>query len=638
MLLSALLCSMAAVGQQESPVLFTVDKNEVRADEFIYLYKKNNQGKNEPSTKEKVKEYFDLVVTFKLKVAEARAHGVDTTQAFVKEFSGYRNELKKPYVASSDELDRLVKEAYERMKTEVKASHILVMVQPDANPADTLAAWNKLMAARNRVIAGESFSKLAGEISEDPSARMNGGSLGYFTSMAMVYPFEDAAYKLKPGDISMPVRTRFGYHLIKVEGIRPATGEVEVSHILLGGTDEKTKALAFDISNQLKGGRQWNDLCAQYSVDTNTKDKGGKLPPFGVGALPGVPEFEKTAFSLTIPGEVSDPFSSNLGWHIIRLERKVPVPTFAEAEPSLRRRVARDERLQLGQAKQLAKRKSDNGFREIVSTKIKLEALTDSTLQQGAWNPALGAITNDTLFVVAGKTHTAGEFVKFVKSVQRSSALAPRSYLQALYDMFVDQQIGEVEDVKLQRDNGDYRNLLREYKEGIMFFSLMEKEVWNRSSADSSGQRAYYEKHKDKYKGGDRVYGKVMSSNNKEVIDQIRASAAKGDTLDEGLISRLAGRRIIGPKAFAKGDNKGVDNVTWAVGVHETEAEGMYYLVEIERLIPPGVKSFQEAKASVISDYQEELEKEWVKGLRKKHKVKLNKKAIEATINQLISK
>ncbi len=300
---------------------FSVDGKNVTTSEFLYLFRKNNQGKAE-ATEASVKEYLDLVINFKLKVAEAQLRGIDTTQSFVKEFITYRDELKKPFIASGDDLDRLVKEAYGRMKEEIKAAHILVNVPPSAEPKDTLAAWQKIMSLRERASHGEDFSELAKQFSEDPTAKENGGMLGYFTAMKMVYQFEDLAYKTKVGEISQPTRTRFGYHIIKVLDRRPASGEVEVSHILLSGTDDKTKNKALEVYDQLKGGRSWDELCKEYSTDPNTKDRGGKLPAFGIGDIPAVPEFEATAFAMQNPGDISDPFKSKVGWHIIRLERK----------------------------------------------------------------------------------------------------------------------------------------------------------------------------------------------------------------------------------------------------------------------------------------------------------------------------
>jgi len=635
---SAISQTYSAPTDKTDKVLFTVDKTDVHTSEFLYLYRKNNQGKTDANKEASIREYLDLVVNFKLKVAEAHDRGLDTTQAFVKEFTTYRDELKKPFVASADDLGKLVKEAYERMKEEVKAAHILVNVGPEAPPVDTLAAWQKIISLRERALKGEDFGNLAKEYSDDPSAKANSGMLGYFTAMKMVYQFEDAAYKTKVGDISQPIRTRFGYHLIKVYDRRPASGEVEVSHILFGGTDDKTKNKAFEVYDQLKAGRSWDELCKEYSVDTNTKDRGGKLPPIGVGDLPAVPEFEEMAFSMSKPGEISDPFKSRVGWHIIRFEKKDPIPSFTEAEPGLKRKIGRDERLHISQAAQLNMRKAAFGFVENAETKRWFESAVDTSLTKGRWIITMRRykLAPQELFTLNGTPAMNWEFLTFLRTHQRPSALSPMAYFKQLYDQFVEIRLGDAEDAKLQKENPEYRNLVREYREGILFFSIMEKEVWNKGSADTVGQRANYEAHKDKYQGGDRAYARIFSTADKVFLKEVREKASKGDSLSANDLKRF--KSVTGFRAFGKGENKIVDMVPWTIGLHETEADGMYYLVDIERLIPPGQKSFQEARATVISEYQEEIEKKWLGALRKKHKVKVNKKEVKAMIAQLENK
>lgn len=636
-----LLLSLNGLAQKKEgtdKVLFTIDGQPTTKSEFLYLFGKNNQVKPTESTEASVKEYFDLVLNFKLKVAEAHDRGIDTTRAFQREFTNYRDELKKPFVASTNELDRLVKESYDRMKEEVKAAHILIMLSPDPSPADTLVAYNKISAIRQRVLNGEDFSKVAAETSEEPNAKVSQGMLGYFSANMMVYQFEDAAYRTQPGNVSPIVRTRFGYHILKVFDRRPASGEVEVSHILVGGTDTKSRNKAFEVFEQLKGGRSWDDVCREYSEDTNTKDRGGRLPVFGLGALAGVPEFERVAFSMTTPGDVSDPFVSNIGWHIIRLERKIPVPSFEEAAPNLKRQLSRDERLQVSQGAQFRRRKLQAGFKEMTEVKGQLEAAADTSLQRGHWNMTpLTSLQAQPIFSIgSGKPALVKDFVAFVKEMQRPSALSPHAYFNQLYDQFVERYLNDAEDLVLQAQNSEYRNLVREYKEGIMFFSIMEQEVWNKGSADTTGQRAYYEQHLDKYQAGERVKARFYATADKAFLDAIKGKVAKGDTLTAAEVKRF--KTVTPFRSFAKGDSKVLDSVPWVAGVHETDADGMYYLVEVESLLPPGQKSFQEARASVISDYQEEMEKAWVANLRKKHNVKLNKKAIKQVVQELTKK
>ena len=627
--------------KQELPpkgsVLFAVKGKPVTTQEFEYIYRKNNQGKSDEFTEEKIRSYLDLFINFKLKVYEATQRGIDTTQSFRKEFRSYRDELKKPYVAAADELDRLVKEAYQRLTEEVRASHLLINVSPDASAEDTLSAYNRVMEFRARVLGGESFEALARQFSEDPSARQNGGDLGYFTALQMVYPFEDAAFKLKPGDISMPVRTRFGYHLIYLIDRRPASGEVEVAHILLRGTDDKVRNKAFEVYDQWKGGRPWDELCTEFSDDAATKSNGGKLRPFGVGALATVPEFEKVAFSLQQPGDVSDPFRSNLGWHIVKLERKIPVPSFAELEPSLKRRIGRDERLQISKSAQLNKRKKEFGYTENQATKEQLLARADSTLQKGDWSALRDAsLKSQVLFSLLGEPTTNGEFFKFVESLQRPSALPPPTYLQQLMDQFVEEKISEREDDKLQQENADYRNLLTEYREGILLFSIMEQEVWNKASDDTLGQRRYYEQNQQKYRAGERVNGRLLGAAEKGIRDDLKAKITRGDTLTEADLRKL--RVVQRPRPYERGENKAIDQVPMAVGLHETEVDGMYYLVEIDRLVPAGTKTFAEARPRVISDYQDELEQRWLRELRGRYPVKVNKKAVKLVIANLQKK
>lgn len=621
---------------EKPAVLFSVNEATVLADEFEYIYRKNNQGKKDEFTEEKIRQYLELFINFKLKVYEARQRGLDTTKAFKKEFKSYRDELKKPYVASADELDRLVKETYDRLTQEVRASHLLVSVSPDASPEDTLKAFTKIQSLRQRIDAGESFETLAHDFSEDPSAKMNKGDLGYFTALQMVYTFEDAAYKVPPGQVSAPVRTRFGYHLIKVMDKRPASGEVEVSHILLRGNDEKTKNKAFEVYDQWKAGRPWEELCNDFSDDAATKSNGGKLRPFGIGTLQSVPEFEKAAFTLQQPGDVSDPFSSSLGWHLVRLEKKIPLPPFSEMQPTLKRRVGRDERLQITKAIQLSKRKKELGFEENQSVNQQLFSWADTSLQKGRWHILKERkLASETLFTLGNRPTTVGEFYQHVAEVQRPSALPPPDYLQQLLDQFLEEKISDSEDEKLQRENADYRNLLNEYREGILLFTIMEGEVWNKASEDTLGQRGYYDQHREKYKAGERISARVLATADKGFLEKMKAKISRGDTLTEADMKNF--KQSLQVRAYEKGDNKAVDQISWAVGLHETEADGLYYLVEVDRLLPAGAKTFDESRAHVISDYQNALEEKWLAELRGKYSVKQNKKVTKAVIARLKS-
>lgn len=616
--------------------LFTVNNKSVTTDDFIYLYKKNHPSKPEDFTEVKILEYLDLFINFKLKIEEAKERGMDTTASFLKEFDSYKEELKKPYVAEANELDRLVKETYANLTEEVKTSHILINLKPDALPADTLAAFQKITDIRNKAIAGNDFGQLAREYSEDPSAKTNDGDLGYFTAMQMVYPFEATAYKTKVGEVSWPVRTRFGYHLIKVVDRQPARGEVEVSHILLQtgtGNDPNVKNTIFEIYDQLKGGRKWEELCNEYSEDNATKSAGGKLRPFGVGALPSVPEFEKVAFTLQQPGDVSDPFQSGMGWHIIRLEKKIPILSFKELEPALKRRVSRDERLQISKTSLMAKRKKELDFVESEAAQ-QIKSFGDTSLVRARWKfRGEQTFKSQTLFTVESTKVPVSDFITYIYKNQVNSALSPDAYLNQLYGKFVEEKLNACEEKNLIAKHPEFRSLLNEYYEGILLFSIMEKEVWNKASEDSTSQHSYYNQHLSNYKAGDRLEARIFSTADKTFLEEIQSKISKGDTLTKADAKKF--KSIQNSRAYEKGENKTIDKISWSIGLHQTEADGIYYLVEVSRLVPPGIKSFSEARAQVISDYQDSLEKSWIIELKKKYPVKINSKGKKFVLSEL---
>lgn len=632
--------SARAQKKNDAPTLFTIAKKPVTIEEFSYLYNKNNQGKKEEFTQAKIEEYLNLFINFKLKVAEARQRGYDTTAAFKKEFSTYRAELRKPYMPDDKLIDSLTELTYNRMQEEVHASHILVNVKPDASPADTLKAFEKIMGIRNKIVAGEDFEKAAIEHSEDPTARLNKGSLGWFTALQMVFPFEQAAFTTPVGNISQPIRTQFGYHLVKVHNRRPAKGEIEVSHIMLRADaetdDSRAKDLAFEIFDKLQKGVSWNELCAEYSDDPSSKDNGGKLRAFGVGVMTAVPEFEAAAFELKNPGDISDPVKTRFGWHLIRLEKKIPLPSFEELKASIKNRVSRDERAQISRQAIQNKMKKEFGFRENNEAKAKVFALADSLLTKGKWK-SNGRGTDDILFSMNGASYTSKEFVQFLEKNQKANLVGPAKYIEQMYAQYVDEIQGLAFEQKIKQEHPEYGFLLSEYYEGILLFEIMEREVWNKASQDSVGQLRYYQAHKDAYKASERLRATIYSSSSKEAITNLQNIIASGDSSQ---VAAFASKEKIRMEFgnFEKTDRPILSKISWTPGVQLADNNSMHYLVAVKALVPPGNKSFDEARSSVISDYQNFLEKEWIAKLKKKYPVKVNKKGKQKLIDQLVKK
>lgn len=621
-------------------ILFKAGSATVTTDEFIYLYRKNHQDKPEEFTRAKIDDYLRLFIDFKLKVEEAKRRGMDTTAAFLKEYNSYRAEVRKPFLPDNALTDSLTRLTYARMKEEVRASHILIALKADATPADTVAAYNEAVELRAKLEKGLDFAAAAVQFSDDPSAKTNKGDLGYFTALKMVYPFETAAYSLKVGQISNPVRTRFGYHLIQVTGRRPASGEVEVSHIMVRIRDDQSAGTArdviFTVYEQLQAGVPWNDLCRQFSEDLSTKDQGGRLKPFGTGGMAAVPEFERAAFELVSTGDLSDPVRTQYGWHIIRLERKIPLASYDVLAASLKTRVSRDERTSVSRAALLDKYRKRFDFQENALVKERVFELADSTLTAGKWQPAF-VNSAQTLFTLRGKQVSVQAFLTYAIRNQRAQQQPPRLYIEQLYNSFAESTILEAIEDDIIARNPTFTYLLREYYEGILLFEIMEKEVWTRASSDSVGQRRYYQTHASDYHAPDRARAVIYSAGSDAGFSTLRELITAGDErkIQEFAIAQKI--RIEGGY-FRKDEKEFLSKLPWAAGVYTVENKGMYYLAWLKEVLAPGVMSFGEARPAIISDFQSATEKKWLDQLRKKYPVKVNEKGKQYVIAILEAK
>lgn len=624
-----------------STVLFNVDNEPILAEEFVYVYKKNNANNDSAYTKADIDEYFELYKKFKLKIAEAKNLGMDTTKAFRTEFDTYRDQLKKPYLSESKVTEQLVREAYDRYKQEVNASHILIKLAKNPPPADTLAAYNKAIEIRDKALNGADFAELAKTYSDDPSAQENGGSLGYFTSFQMVYPFESAAYTTVPGQISPPTRTRFGYHIIKVNDKRTASGTVGVSHIMLRfspdqGDSAKVRDKIFEIYDQSQGGVPWNDLTIQFSEDVNSKNNGGKLRPFTVGQMP-LP-FQEAAFSLSEIGEISDPVMTQFGWHILKLDSKETVQPFEQLEGSIKSKINRDVRAQLSKKLLISKLKKENNFILNEPVKEELFALNDSALSTYNTLP----ISNKLLFTIGDQPYNLSSFFEYFENENGvGKSLEKKKIVDAFYEYEAKSVLGYEED-HLAEKYIDYRMLVKEYREGILLFQLMEDEIWSKAVEDSVGLEKYYEKHADDYQWDSRAKAVIYNAANQGIIRELKGILRSSDSIqfnktnlekrfnDDSQLNLQISQGI-----FERKKNRVFDGTDWVKGTFEVEQDGRYNLVVIEEILPPGPKALNEIKGLVISDYQDHLEQLWLVELAKKYPIEINKEGLKSVYGQL---
>ena len=338
----------AKAQKKNDPVILTVEKENVTLSEFEAVYNKNNNVSANVEQKTPA-EYMELFINYKLKVKEAEALGLDTVESYKQELQGYLKQLSDPYLVDKQYTEDMVREAYDRLQYDVKASHVLIRVEEDASPEDTLKAYKKITEIYNKAKAGADFGDLAIKNSEDPSAKQNRGELGYFTAFRMVYPFESAAYNTPVGSVSKPVRTSFGYHILKVEDKRPEIGEIRAAHIMVASKAGDGKDLQInaekkinEIYERVLAGEDFGQLARMYSDDNGSKGRGGELPWFGSGRM--VAEFENAAFALDSNGAISKPVRSQYGWHIIKRLDKKNIGSYEDEYKRLKSRVEKDRR------------------------------------------------------------------------------------------------------------------------------------------------------------------------------------------------------------------------------------------------------------------------------------------------------
>jgi len=537
-ILTTIACKTTQKTAQKStdePILMYVGNTPVTVAEFKYVYEKNNTNKDSLYTEPSLKEYLDLYTKFKLKVNDARKAGIDTTKEFQAEYYGYESQLARPYLLSKDANDLLVKETYNRLQEEVNAGHILIKVGLEAEPADTLKAYNRIKEIREKAQKGEDFGALARQFSEDPSAASNNGTLGYFTALQMVYPFETAAFKTNKGQVSEIVRTEFGYHIIKIYDKRTSSGKVTTAHIMLralkGISSQDSIALRkkiYEIYEKAKKGEDWNTLVKQFSEDSNSKNNGGQIREFGVGDL--IPEFENAAFALKSDGDIAEPVLTPYGWHVIKLVSRRKRETFEEAEASIRNRVQRDSRSEVGKNASLIRLRKDNNLK--VNQKVFEKALksVDTNLVKGQWDYATGnKFLKETIASFENKTVkrkqniTVNDFYFYLKRRQqaRVDIKTPQHYARLLWQRFIDDETVNFERSILSDKHVDYKMLTQEYREGMMLFAMMNEKVWGKALKDTTGSKQFHQNNKEKYKWNERAFATVFDAANENVLKEV---------------------------------------------------------------------------------------------------------------------
>lgn len=639
-------------------VLMTIGGKDVTVGEFMSIYLKNNPKpdstgkkdgqKTEVTNRQNLSEYLDLYINFKLKVREAEDLGLDTVASFKNELNGYREQLAKPYFVDEPTVDRLVQEAYDREHYDVRASHIFIRLGQDAAPEDTLAAYQRIAKIRERLMKGESFEKVALEESEDPSARDreanqqhpmikgNHGDLGFFTVFDMVYPFENGAYNNEIGNVSPVVRSDYGYHLIKLTDKRSCLGKVTVAHIFVSMKKDAThedsvqvKQRIDSVYQKLQAGESWDDLVKSYSDDKGSASKGGVLPKFGVNRM--VPEFILAIYKMQKPGDYSVPVQTPYGWHIIKLvDRKLP-GTFLEEKSDLKQRVSKDMRHQLAVDVVYKRIKTEYGFTEYPDARADFYKVVTDSIFFGKWDVNLAKDLNKPLFKLGNMIFKQQDFAQYMASKQKKTDKEKiPTYVDKAYGDYVNESLTKWENAHLEQKYPEFKNLMSEYRDGILLFDLTDQKVWSKAVKDTVGLKQFYETNKRNYMWGNRVNASVFTLQDPKLSQKVR-NFIKSGLSDDAVLKEINtdnNHKILTVESgkFSKKDNKFVDQVPWTIGLSsDITTDSAVVIVNIRALLLPESKTLNEARGLITADYQNYLEKIWIQYLRQKYPVVVKK-------------
>jgi peptidyl-prolyl cis-trans isomerase SurA len=642
-LITALLPAVCPAQDLDHLILMTVGENKVEAGEFIRMYKKSLDPEKAQSTD----DYLEQYILFKLKVADAVNEGYDTTRAFISELKGYRNQLAQHYLTDTETKEELLEKAYQRSLTEINAWHILVSVPQPSSPDDTLKAWQKAYDIRERILKGEPFEQVARGTSDDQSVKVNGGNLGYFTAFQMIMPFEDAAFSLNTGAVSLPVRTPYGYHIIKVTDKRPSKGKVRVAHIMKAAppssNENEAKTAEKEINiiyNELKGGASFSELAKQYSDHKESAAAGGELNWFGAGEI--ISDFSEAAFMLKDTGEYTKPVKTIYGWHIIKLLEKKPNSSFEESKSYLESKINQSYLNSISKKSFIEKLKKEYNFKINENVLNWFILNTDTLIIQGLKRINRSGMPAGNLYTFADQRYTTREFANYI---DKRGAMIPTNdssvYIKSSLETRASDHILSYENSVLENKYPEFRYLMNEFHDGILLFEVSGKKIWNILSEDSTGIQQYYEANKNKYLTSPAIDAKIYtlrSAGGEKLLNKTYKKFSRKSNKDTRLTAKFNktdSLLLISEKIWYKGDDKDIDNIKWKKGEQYFLRNGFPSVILIKEVIDPVPLEFQKIHGEMMAGYQEMLENEWIKQLKEKYTVKINNIVLEEVKKKL---
>jgi peptidyl-prolyl cis-trans isomerase SurA len=622
-----------------SQPLFTYGKNAVSSKEFLRAFDKNNSVIPAASRNAAMKEYLEVYIRSKLKIREAYARHYDTLLSIVSETENLRLQIIDNYMNDPKALDKLAKEAFVRSQKDIHAAHIFIAFANDMAAAD-----KKKDEALKRLNAGEDFMKVAFELSDDPSSKTNKGDLGYITVFTLPYFFENIIYTTPVGKYSIAFRSKSGYHIFKNIAERPAIGKLKIQQILIAyppgaGDTEKNavKKLADSIYQLANSGADFSTLARDYSNDYISAMAAGNVPTFGIGQFE--PEFEKIAFGLKKDGDMSMPFASSHGYHIIKRTAAVPVVKDSndkETLNTLKIAVNQPERTSASQKNLVEKVKKQAGFTSFPYKADVLKAYTDSMVINARMGIGSQQDKNAALFKIGDSTFRIPDWIGYVQVFRINSQGQVKSQ-NDLMEEFIQANVMQYYRENLEKYNEDFRNQMNEFKDGNLFFEIMQREIWNTAQTDEAGLKKYYESNKAKYNWKPSADAVIFYCNNEttatDLFNKIKEKPAEWQNAITQYEEQVSADSSRSELESIPNKNK----MTFTEGMVTTplinpndKSAAFAWIIKLHNTTSP--RSYEEAKGLVITDYQNMLDEKWIAQLKKKYPVVINQKLLQTLL------
>ena len=622
---------------QEIDIL-TINGNKVYKSEFEQIYWKNKKEKL--ATKEDLDEYIDLFINFKLKVLAAEKLGLDTMNKFINELNGYKIQLEKPYLIDTAINEALIKEAYFRTINEIEASHIMIKVSPTSSPLDTLKAWRTIDSI-SKALANtkSSFGELAEELSHCPSGKMDKGNLGYFNAFKMVYPFENAAYNTAIGKVSPIVRTRFGYHLVKPHNLRKAKGRVKAAHIMIVCDSKKqsdcnnAKEKIHAIYSSIMNGESFEEIAKESSNDRKSAQKGGELGWISSGGNV-YPSFENAVFNLIANNEISKPFQTPNGWHIVKRLDFEDVKSYEDLRYELKNKIQKDARAQKTRSSFINSLKITYALKETFDPKTVQNILANKYFDSIEIRKNTRPKSIDNVIVdFTENQFTYKDFIVFLSntSKQLGKYKTDVKLISEKYNQFLNLNLIEYEKTQLPLKYPDFKALLKEYRDGILLFDISDQMIWSKAIKDTSGLKLFYEKNQDTWKYPNRAKTEIYTTHDKKTAKKIYKLLSKKIGYDsiqkivnqDNLNVKLNKKTLDEFNDFNMSYNELSEGITKPIKVNEK-----FIILNVYEKLDSRNKLLNEAEGIIVSAYQNHLEKEWIKKLRSENEITVNYDAL----------